>query len=99
MTQQPDNFEQAKLPTGHLSQWGTTRNFFTLSSMGEGNVRKWGPGDVDLETPALGFRPGQHAAAAAQALSPVPKPAREVNKAVAGEPPGRALSACCGQVA
>lgn len=36
---------------------------------------------------------------AAQALSLVPRPAREVNKAVAGEPPGRALSVCCGQVA
>lgn len=49
----------------------------------------------------MGFRPGQHALlpTAAQALSPIPRPAREINKAVAGEPPGRALSACCGQVA
>lgn len=44
----------------------------------------------------LGFRPGR------QQLRPFPQfpgQLREVNKAVAGEPPGRALSACCGQVA
>lgn len=37
-----------------------------------------------------------------QQLRPFPQfpgQRREVNKAVAGEPPGRALSACCGQVA
>lgn len=58
----------------------------------------WGSWPRDSCLWEVPWVPGQ-LSIATQALSSVRRPDREVNKAVAGEPPSRALSACCGQVA
>lgn len=106
MTQQPSGLTALKLQAGQTS-YGTSEPvgnreelLYFVASGKKRNVRKWGPGAVGLERCLweVPWVPGQ-LSIATQALSSVCRPDREVNKAVAGEPPSRALSACCGQVA
>lgn len=107
MTQQPSGLTALKLQAGQTS-YGTSEPvgnreellYFCHQWEKEKcqEMGPWGSWPRDSCLWEVPWVPGQ-LSIATQALSSVHRPDREVNKAVAGEPPSRALSACCGQVA